>query len=386
MRTTRPILALLCWVLATAAGATPYVPPPGEWATRTPAEAGFDPGKLAAAVAFAQASETPITEKTEDAIRFFLLREPHNEIIGPVKDRGAQNGMLLRDGYIVAEWGDTRRVDMTFSVTKSYLSTVAGLAWDDGLIRDVHDPVRDYVRDGGFDSDHNRPITWHMLLNQTSGWQGTLWGKPDWADRFRGERPPVHAPGTHWRYNDVRVNRLALALLQVWRRPLPQVLRTRIMDPIGASPTWRWHGYENSWVVIDGQRMQSVAGGAHWGGGLFISTRDHARFALLYLRRGNWGGAQLLSEAWVARALTPTPQEPTYGYMNWLPNTDRGRYASAPETSFFAHGAGSNVFWCDPEHNIVAVLRWIREDRVDTFIAQVLAALNGSGPGPGTAQ
>ncbi|HWP02935.1 MAG TPA: hypothetical protein VNL96_05735 [Gemmatimonadaceae bacterium] len=45
--------------------------------------------------------------------------------------------------------------------------------------------------------------------------------------------------------------------LQVWRRPLPQVLREYVMDPIGASNTWRWDGYENSWVNVDGQMVQS---------------------------------------------------------------------------------------------------------------------------------
>ena len=155
-----------------------------------------------------------------------------------------------------------KRVDMTFSVSKSFLSTTAGLALDAGLIADVHDPVKDYVADGKFDSEHNAKITWHHLLNQTSDWSGTLWDRPDW-----GDRPPrkatwdelrqrkLNEPGTHFKYNDVRVNLLAYCLLQVWRTPLPVILREKIMDPIGASPTWRWHGYENSWVLIDGLKM-----------------------------------------------------------------------------------------------------------------------------------
>jgi hypothetical protein len=50
------------------------------------------------------------------------------------------------------------------------------------------------------------------------------------------------------------------------------------MDPIGASTTWRWHGYENSWIELDGRRVQSVSGGGHFGGGMFISAWDLARF------------------------------------------------------------------------------------------------------------
>ena len=56
------------------------------------------------------------------------------------------------------------------------------------------------------------------------------------------------------------------------------------MTPLGASNTWRWEGYQNSFVEIDSQKMQSVSGGAHWGGGLFISSLDHALVGLLILR------------------------------------------------------------------------------------------------------
>ncbi len=146
-----------------------------------------------------------------------------------------------------------------------------------------------------FEAPKNQPIRWDHLLRQTSDWQGTLWGKPDWADRPEGEpamwpNRKLYEPGTRWKYNDVRVNVLALALLHVWRRPLPDVLREEIMEPIGASSTWRWHGYENSWIELDGRRVQSVAGGGHWGGGMFINAYDMARFGYLFLRNGRWNG------------------------------------------------------------------------------------------------
>jgi CubicO group peptidase (beta-lactamase class C family) len=149
------------------------------------------------------------------------------------------------------------------------------------------------------------------------------------------------------------VNVLALAALHVWRRPLPQVLRDYVMDPIGASNTWRWYGYENSWVNVDGVKVQSVSGGGHWGGGMWISALDQARFGLFTLRRGKWKDQQLLSDAWVTMALTPTEAQPTYGFMNWFLNTGQQRVPSAPETSFFHLGAGTNMVYCDPEHDIV---------------------------------
>ena len=352
-----------------------YFPTRFEWQTRTPEQAGFDSARLQQAIDHAVTSENPQPKEISKVLPMSIGNEPFDAIIGPVKDRGPLNGIILRDGYIVAEWGDTERVDMTFSVTKSYVSTMAGLALADGLIRDLQDPVRMYIKDGDFDSEHNAKITWHMMLNQTSWWEGTLWDKPDWADRWDGEEQKSVEPGSAWEYNDVRVNRLAYALLQIWRRPLPQILRERIMDPIGASYSWQWHGYENSWVTIDGLQMQSVSGGGHWGGGMHISTRDHARFGYLFLRRGKWDGKQLLPERWIDRVTTPTDVRPTYGYMNWEPNTDQQLYPSAPANNFFAHGAGTNVIWIDPEHEIVSVVRWIEGGAIDEYIRLVLAAL-----------
>src|SRR5271166_2941899 len=89
---------------------------------------------------------------------------PWNETLGPVRPRGAPNGLVLRGGRIVAEWGDTMRADMTFSVAKSYLAILAGLAWDHGLIGDPDEPVCATVEDGGFNPPHNNAITWHHLL------------------------------------------------------------------------------------------------------------------------------------------------------------------------------------------------------------------------------
>lgn len=381
-----------------------YYPPAGDaWERRSPAQVGIDSAKLAAAIAFAKASESKGPRNLEEAHYQTFGREPFGEAIGPFATRGDATGVILRHGYVVAEWGDPHRVDMTFSVTKSFLSTTVGVAFDRGLIRSLQDPARDYTaptvvvrpdmspvraaeRLGEptllrpFETEHNRAITWEHLLRQTSDWEGTLWGKPDWADR-PGSDPSTWrtrartAPGAAYKYNDVRVNVLALLALEVWRRPLPQVLKEYVMDPIGASSTWRWYGYDNSWVLIDGVAMQSVSGGGHWGGGMFINARDMARFGLLTLRRGRWGDRQVLSETWVRMARTPTPPQPTYGFMNWFLNTDRKMWPSAPATAFAHVGNGTNIVYVDPEHDLVAVVRWIETPAVDGFLQRLLAAV-----------
>ncbi len=358
-----------------------YFPGPGDdWERRRPVEVGMDSAALSAAVDFAVRNQSPFGHDLRAYLEERLLTSgPHGEIVGPMKDRGDPNGLILRGGYIVAEWGDTDRVDMTFSITKSYLSTTGGLAWDAGLIHDLEDPVVDYLRPGEgrelFEPSHNASITWHHLLTQTSEWEGTLWGKPDVADRRRGQDRELEEPGTFWEYNDVRVNLAAYGLLRVHGRGLPEVLHDLVMDPIGASDDWRWHGYRTSWVSVGGQRVQSVSGGGHWGGGMWINSRDQARFGYLFLRRGRWGDEQILSDEWVELATTPSEIRPQYGYMWWL-NTERLMWEDLPESSFAALGAGTNAIWIDPEDDLVVVARWIDREKLGEFLTLVKAAVD----------
>ena len=363
--------------------------PGADWQHKRPAETGIDAAKLKDAIDFSVSAETKNPrDLVENHYRTFG-REPHGEQVGPIKDRGPLTGLVVHKGYIVAEWGEPARVDMVHSVTKSLLSSVVGVAFDRGMIRSLDDKVVDYmppVQPWGqntllapFDSPHNRRITWDHLLRQTSDWEGTLWGKPDWADRpgpaAEWQTRKRNDPGSSYKYNDVRVNALALAALQVWRRPLPEVLKETVMDPIGASNTWRWFGYESSWVVLDGRLVQSVSGGGHWGGGAYMNAYDMARFGYLTLRRGKWKDRQVLSERWVESALKPTSVQPGYGFMNWFLNTDRKMYPSAPAKAFAHIGNGTNLVYVDPEHDLVAVVRWIDNKSIDEFLRRLLAAI-----------
>jgi CubicO group peptidase (beta-lactamase class C family) len=359
------------------------------WERAAASDTGFDAQKLEAAGAFAGAHESrwPRSLYHPDG-RYVGTVEwnekgPWGEIVGPVIPRGGPAGLILAGGRIAAEWGDTTRADMTFSIAKSYLAILAGIACDDGLIG-LDDPVARTVDDPLFASAQNAPITWRHLLQQSSEWQGELFEKSDQVDHNRrsgpgadnsrkGELRVLQAPGTFYEYNDVRVNVLSYALMCRFGRALPEVLKERVMDLIGASQDWAWHGYRNSWVELGGRRMQSVPGGSHWGGGLFISALDHARVGLLIARKGRWGDRRILSERYIDAMLSPSPTNCDYGLLWWL-NRDGTRYPSAPKTSVCAVGAGSNVIWIDPEHDLVAVLRWIDPTAVDGFLARVLAA------------
>ena len=225
---------------ATAAAPTAYFPAPGEgWLRQAPATAGFDSARLAAAIAFAETQET-----TQMTPNFSTQEEIFGKLLGSMPiSRAATNGLILRHGYIVAEWGDTQRPDPTYSAAKSFLSTLLGISLDRGLIKDLQDPVAQYIKDGGYDSEQNRQVTWEHHARQTSEWEGELWGKnANFLGREafgKGERKlrPIQVPGTYYEYNDVRINRLALSLLRLWEKPLPTVLKKEVMDPIGASST-----------------------------------------------------------------------------------------------------------------------------------------------------
>ncbi|MEO6444045.1 MAG: serine hydrolase [Gemmatimonadaceae bacterium] len=379
----------------------PYVPG-ATWEHRSAAAMGLDSVRLADAIAFAIRSDAKAPRDMEESHYRSFGREPFGQGIGPFKSRGEPSGVILRGGYVIASWGEPDRVDMTHSVTKSFLSATVGLAVDRGMIASVRDSVWKSqaptytlrltapAEPGStvghpmflqlFDTPHNRTITWDDMLRQTSDWEGTLWGKPEWADRpsqnsAEWTTRARTAPGTAYEYNDVRVNVLALAATNVWRRPLPEVLRDYIMGPIGASSTWRWYGYDNSWITLDGRPVQVVSGGGHWGGGMFINAWDMARFGLLTQRRGVWGDTRIFSEAWVRLSLTPTVPQPTYGYMNWFLNTDRKWMPSAPASSFGHVGNGTNLVFVSPDQDLVAVVRWIENGAIDEFLGKMLGAI-----------
>lgn len=376
----------------------PYFPPKGGWERRDPASLGLDKAKLDEAIAFAVANESTRTrDLAADIPATFRNEAPYNTVIGPTQERTGMNGVVIRHGYVAAEWGDTARADMTFSVTKSFLSTVVGLAYDRHLIKNIHDKVADYMPAGVdlFTSDHNAKITWDHLLRQTSDWSGTLWDKPDWADRPPANQTPeqwakrdLREPGTFYKYNDTRVNVLSLATLYVMKRPLPVVLKDAVMDPIGASDTWHWEPYDNAYVTIDGQRMPSVPGGGHHGGGMFINAWDMARFGYLFRQGGTWAGRQLVSPAWIAMAKTPgtgtNPESKVYGFMNWFLNVPqpgpagapgRRMYPSAPKSVVAFRGNGENLIYIDWENDLVVVVRWIGRNP-DGFFGRVLASIN----------
>jgi CubicO group peptidase (beta-lactamase class C family) len=354
--------------------------PDRNWEVKAPKSLKINSVLLDSAISFAINNENSVEVDLRISILKAFAREPNFEIIGPTEHRGVASGLIIKNGYIVGEWGDPNKVDMTFSVAKSYLSTMAGLAIDEELIGNIDEKASKYVWDGTFDGEHNSKITWRHLLTQSSDWYGQQFGLYDWADRPPREgginewrNRELYEPGTHYKYNDVRVNVLAYSLMQVWRKPLPMVLKDKIMDPIGASTTWRWTGYHNSFVNVDGIKMQSVSGGGHFGGGLFINTYDHARFGLLFLRQGKWNNEQLINADWVESVQKPSLANGSYGFMWW--NNSQEDWEGVPKHIYYAAGFGGNYIIIDEENDLLVVTRWMDNAKVAQFMQIVLKSL-----------
>lgn len=122
--TSRPNLITAVFVLFTAFqfayAQSNYFPPSGNWERRSPGQTKLDAGKLKEAIDFAIASEARSPRSQQLGQTQTFGREPFGGAIGPFNDRGDATGIIIRGGYIVAEWGEPNRVDMIHSVTKSF--------------------------------------------------------------------------------------------------------------------------------------------------------------------------------------------------------------------------------------------------------------------------
>ncbi|HET9205882.1 MAG TPA: serine hydrolase [Burkholderiaceae bacterium] len=347
--------------------------------------------RFANAIDFAVAHEIPWPrDPAADASGWGLHHldpPPYNRLRGPVHARGGVSGVVRQRGRVVAAWGEPERADLTFSVAKSYLAMLAGVAHGRGLLPNVDEPVVERVRGIGFESAHNRQVTWQHLLTQTSEWEGSNFGIPDTVDRYRhvtheprppqgkkGDARPLQRPGTYWEYNDVRINQLSLALLHLFQQPLPEVFDEALMQPLECSASWRWRGYDDATVDLAGRTVQSVPGGTHWGGGVSISASDQSRLGQLLLDGGSHRGRELLPPSWVQRMQQPCPIAPYYGWLLWL-NGDGQVFPGASTRAFCMVGAGGHVVWIEPAHEAVVVVRWMDPAHTAGFMQRISAAL-----------
>ncbi len=317
-----------------------------------------------------------------------IEHEPHNDDLGEVKAlRCESNGVIWHDGEIRHAWGPTDAPDTCMSVTKSFLSVLTGVAERTGVIASIDSQVAHYVENVSPTVSALEGVTFRHLLQQTSNWQGSLWGKPHWiVDLLPGIGAERHddagavPPGRIWQYNDVRVNLLAFILTAAFGEELPAVLQREVLDPIGVGTDWEWGAYRNARLTIPGgEELRSVSGGGHWGGGLVMSSLDLLRFGRLCLGHGTWHGAEVVTRDYFNAAVTPCDLNPGYGLMFWL-NPNGELHSTAPATAFAARGggraSGSNFVYVDPDNDLVFVVRWLVNGAFEAFADLVYSSLD----------
>lgn len=246
---------------------------------------------------------------------------------------------------------DRETLQTSFSVAKSFVSTLVGIAIADGLIGSIDDPVTDYLPELAKRDQRFQRITLRHLLTMSSGIRYT---EPDlpwpWSDdtytyygvdlrdvalkRSEIERPP----GQEWHYNNYHPLLLGLVLERVTRMSVSAYMAARLWRPLGAAADATWN--------LDSDR----SGFEKLESGINATALDYARFGLLFLRRGKLNGRRVVSEEWVQAATTAhtaTDYDNAYGYFWWVD-------AERPQ-NFYAFGNYGQYIYVAPAAKTVIV-------------------------------
>jgi CubicO group peptidase (beta-lactamase class C family) len=322
----------------TTEAAETFVYPGEDWERADAAELGFDPAALEAVAT---------TAEELDSTCFLVTRR----------------------GQIVGEWywdgDDASTTHEVFSVTKSFTSTLVGMAQADGDLA-IEDPASDYIDEwAGTDSE---AVTIRNLLSNDSGreWSfGLDYAElPAAADRsqFAIDLDQQYPPGEAWSYNNAAIQTLDRVISEATGEVTADFAASRLFEPLG----------------MDDTSMSADASGNSTNAffGIQSTCEDLARFGYLFLREGAWDGEQIVPAEWVTDATGAPSQEhnAAYGYLWWL-NTE-GRLLSplqavtpteepeevigqiapgAPEDMYTAQGLGGQIIMVDPGSETVVV-------------------------------
>ena len=268
--------------------------------------------------------------------------------------------IILHDGKMLFEdyWnGNTKdSKHISFSVAKSYLSALFGIAIDEGLIESIDDNVTKYLED--FAGTGYEDVKIKNLLQMSSG----IEFNEDYADPnsdinkfsrasakgqsfrdFAKNLKNGREQGTYNHYVSLDTQVLAMILESVTDMPVREYLYKRIWNIIGTE--------SDAYYITDSTGADMALGG------LNATLRDYAKFGQLYLNRGSWLGEQIVPKSWIIDSITPdaphlmpnagdlSSNEWGYGYQWWIPGN--------PLTDYTAHGIFNQFIYVDPISNVV---------------------------------
>jgi CubicO group peptidase (beta-lactamase class C family) len=299
--------------------------PTEEWQTSTPEEQGMDADKL-------------------------------NEMMEMIDGRGVaiDSVLVIRNGYIVFEQYRNGYEQMSShhiqSVTKSFTSTLVGIAIKEGFLKDADQRVVDFFPErtiANLDSRKQNMTLEHLLtMSEGMDWHevdlpythpdnslGQMWKKDDVIQHVL-DQAMVREPGEAWNYNSGTSILLGNIVEQASGQSVLSFARKYLFDPLGIGDLY--------WSKADGSHY-------HTDGGLYMMPRDMARLGYLMLNDGVWDGKQILPPDWVSTATTAHYQTHgtyRYGYQWWLLPQD-GIYA--------ATGHYGQAIYVIPEADLVVV-------------------------------
>ena len=285
---------------------------------------------------------------------------------------GGGSGYVIRHGKLVFTWGDSKQRYDLKSTTKSFGAAALGLAVLDGKVRlsdraRAHHPTLGTPPDGSADTGWLDEITILHLAAQTAGF-----------DKPGGYVPLLFRPGMAWAYSDSGPNWLAECLTLAYRCDSDELMFERIFGPLGIHRTdlvWRKNQYRPE--LLDGLKRRE------FGAGISASVDAMARFGLLWLRGGQWNGAQLLPRGFVQQASTTVPGVPGlpvrkpeeygraadhYGLLWW--NNADGTLQGVPRDTYWTWGLYDSLIVVMPTLDVVvarAGQSWKRTTGADHY-------------------
>jgi CubicO group peptidase (beta-lactamase class C family) len=327
----------------------PYWPTDG-WRTSTPEEQGMD-----------------------SAVLLDLLNELHSGVT-----ISAHSLLVIRHGYVVLDVSSapyrSDQPHQLYSAAKSFLSTLAGIAIDKGLIGGVDQSIWDFFsKEGVANMDARKEaIQLQHLLTMSSGLNYAGMGQwyedpmylirengPAWVNWMLGQRM-MDEPGTAFLYSDGQAQLVSAIIQKASGQTALAFAQENLFAPLGIRDvTW----------------LADPQGVTRGGGDLFISPRDMAKLGYLFLRNGEWDGQQIVSPAWVASAVTDFyAGPPDYGYYWWL-NT-----GALP--GYGAQGYGGQAIFVLPEQDMVVVVTGDYRAYGESVRVQAASAATADAPLP----
>ena len=311
-----------------------------------------------------KASEDPYIFKKKDGFLMpntYEFEGEEKQIIESIDYFNTDGLMILKDGEVHYEnyWNENKETSrhIIWSVSKSFLSALVGIALDEGLIEDINDPIIKYLKD--FKDTGYEGVSIKNLLQMSSGIEfNEDYGDPnsdinryarvtatgtsqrDFAKTLKNSRKP----GTYNHYISLDSQMLGMLIAEVSNMSVKEYLHEKIWSKIGMQ--------DDAFYLTDKQEVEMSLGG------LNVTLRDMAKFGQLFLNNGEWNGNQIVPFEWVANSTTPldihvqpnagdelTSDAWGYGYQWWVPG---------PEVSdYTAHGIYNQFIYINPESNVV---------------------------------